>query len=259
MTGPIAFAIDHDDKTAWGIDIGPHRRNEPRKAVFVAEKPVSFPGGTVLTFALSQKHGGWNSDDNQNNNLGRYRLSVTNAPNPTADPLPHNVREILAISPRKAVAGADRGRLQLLADDRPRMERGQRRDRAALAATPGRRVAVRPGRKRDAAPDAHPEAGRFSQAGTDRLAGRSRFPAAASRRAPADAAHLCALADRSPFADDGAGHRQPRLAGLFRHRASSARARTWARSAKRRPIRSCSIGWRSNSWTTAGASSGSTG
>jgi mono/diheme cytochrome c family protein len=101
VTGPIAFAIDHDDKTAWGVDIGPHRRNEPRKAVFVADKPVSFPGGTVLTFALSQRHGGWNSDDNQNNNLGRYRLSVTNAPNATADPIPHNVREILSIPREK--------------------------------------------------------------------------------------------------------------------------------------------------------------
>jgi uncharacterized protein DUF1553/uncharacterized protein DUF1549/cytochrome c len=97
VTGPISFAIDHNDKTAWGIDIGPHRRNQPRNAVFVAAKPVSFPSGTVLTFALSQRHGGWNSDDNQNNNLGRYRLSVTNAPQPKADPLPQNVREILAI------------------------------------------------------------------------------------------------------------------------------------------------------------------
>ncbi len=101
VTGPISFAIDHNDKTAWGIDIGPHRRNQPRKAVFVAAKPVSFPNGTVLTFALSQRHGGWNSDDNQNNNLGRYRLSVTNAPHPKADPLPQNVREILAIPREK--------------------------------------------------------------------------------------------------------------------------------------------------------------
>ena len=101
VTGPIAFAIDHDDKTAWGIDIGPHRRNEARKAVFVADKAVSFPGGAVLTFALTQRHGGWNSDDNQTNNLGRYRLSVTNAPNPAADPLPQNVREILAIPREK--------------------------------------------------------------------------------------------------------------------------------------------------------------
>jgi hypothetical protein len=101
VTGPVAFAIDHDDKTAWGIDVGPHRRNLPRKAVFVAEKPVSFPAGAVLTFALSQRHGGWNSDDNQSNNLGRYRLSVTNAAHPTADPLPQNVRKILAIPREK--------------------------------------------------------------------------------------------------------------------------------------------------------------
>ncbi len=46
---------------------------------------------------LSQKHGGWNSDDNQSHNLGRFRLSVTQSPDAVADPLPQNVREILAI------------------------------------------------------------------------------------------------------------------------------------------------------------------
>ncbi|HXY35216.1 MAG TPA: DUF1549 domain-containing protein, partial [Planctomycetaceae bacterium] len=101
VTGPVEFAIDHKLSTAWGIDNGPHRRNQPRKAVFVAEKPISFPSGTMLTFALAQYHGGWNSDDNQNNNLGRFRLSVTNAPNPTADPLPQNVRDLLAIPAAK--------------------------------------------------------------------------------------------------------------------------------------------------------------
>ncbi len=101
VTGPIEFAIDHNDKTAWGVDIGAHRRNLPRKAVFVAEKPISLPGGTVLTFALSQKHGGWNSDDNQTNNLGRYRLSVTNAADPKADPVPQNVRTVLAVPREK--------------------------------------------------------------------------------------------------------------------------------------------------------------
>src|SRR5262249_32267731 len=40
VTGPIDFAIDGKDETAWGIDIGPGRRNKPCKAVFVAEKPV---------------------------------------------------------------------------------------------------------------------------------------------------------------------------------------------------------------------------
>ncbi len=82
ITGPIEFAIDGKKDTAWGIDVGPGRRNQPRKAVFTLDKPVSFPGGTVLTFYLAQNHGGWNSDDNQNYNLGRFRLSVTTAPGP---------------------------------------------------------------------------------------------------------------------------------------------------------------------------------
>src|SRR5690606_33298793 len=68
-----------------------------RKAVFVFEEPIAFPAGAVLTFRLVQNHGGWNSDDNQNNNLGRFRFSVTDAPAPEADPLPSRVREILAI------------------------------------------------------------------------------------------------------------------------------------------------------------------
>ena len=46
-------------------------------------------------------HGGWNSDDNMNNNLGRFRLSVTTASNSEADPVPVRVREILSTSPDK--------------------------------------------------------------------------------------------------------------------------------------------------------------
>src|SRR5205814_2068954 len=97
VTGPIEFAIDGKDETAWGTDAGPGLRNQARKAVFEAAKPISNDGGTILTFGLKQNHGGWNSDDNQNNNLGRIRLSITNAPGVTADPLPAGVREILAI------------------------------------------------------------------------------------------------------------------------------------------------------------------
>lgn len=97
VTGPVAFAIDGREDSAWTTDIGPGRRNEPRKAVFAPEKPLQFSGGMVLTFNLVQKHGGWNSDDNQNYNLGRFRFSVTSAPNAEADPVPVRVREILAI------------------------------------------------------------------------------------------------------------------------------------------------------------------
>ncbi len=97
VEGPIAFAMDDKDETAWGIDVGAGLRNVPRKAVFNFEKPIANEGNTILTIYLKQNHGGWNSDDNMNNNLGRFRLSITTAPNAVADPLPANVREILAI------------------------------------------------------------------------------------------------------------------------------------------------------------------
>ncbi len=101
VTGPIEYAIDGKDTTAWGIDAGPVLRNQPRKAVFVLEKPIELTKDTLLYVYLSQKHGGWNSDDNQNNNLGRIRLSVTDAPDPVADPLPANVRQIITSIPRE--------------------------------------------------------------------------------------------------------------------------------------------------------------
>ncbi len=101
VTGPVEYAIDGKDETAWGIDAGPGLRNQPRKAVFLAAAPIANTGGTILTFYLAQNHGGWNSDDNQNNTLGRIRLSITNAPDATADPLPQNVREILSIPREK--------------------------------------------------------------------------------------------------------------------------------------------------------------
>ncbi len=97
FTGSIEFAIDGRDDTAWSIDAGPGLRNQPRKAVFQAEKPVAREGGSILTFYLSQRHGGWNNNDNQQNSLGRLRLSITTAPDAVADPLPAGVREILSI------------------------------------------------------------------------------------------------------------------------------------------------------------------
>lgn len=97
VTGPIEYAIDGKDETSWGWDNGPARRNLPHNAVFTAEKPFSFPGGTALNIYLKQNAGGWNSDDNQNCNLGRIRLSITTDPNAVADPLPKNVRDILSI------------------------------------------------------------------------------------------------------------------------------------------------------------------
>lgn len=97
VTGPIEFAIDGKEETAWNFDAGPVLRNLPRKAVFTMETPVSHEGGTLLTFYLNQRHGGWNSDDNQNHNLGRIRLSITSDANAVADDVPAAVRGILSI------------------------------------------------------------------------------------------------------------------------------------------------------------------
>ncbi|HEV2494065.1 MAG TPA: PSD1 and planctomycete cytochrome C domain-containing protein [Terriglobia bacterium] len=97
VTGPVDYAIDGKEETAWGIDAGPGLRNQPRKAVFLAAAPIANPGGTILNIYLTENHGGWNSDDNQNNNTGRFRLSVTTTPDAVADPVPQNVREILSI------------------------------------------------------------------------------------------------------------------------------------------------------------------
>ncbi|MEO7297757.1 MAG: PSD1 and planctomycete cytochrome C domain-containing protein [Verrucomicrobiota bacterium] len=99
--GPVNFAIDKNGDTAWGIDAGPGRRNQARKAVFIPESPIAFTNGATLVFKLQQNHGGWNSDDNQNHNLGRFRLSVCSETNVMADPLPKNVRDIFEIPSEK--------------------------------------------------------------------------------------------------------------------------------------------------------------
>ena len=105
VMGPVKFAIDGKEETAWGINTGSVLRNQPRKAVFVAEEPIDNPSGTLLTFYLSQKHGGGDDKYFKNRNLGRLRLSVTGTPAVQADALPKQVREILSVPrPRRTPA-----------------------------------------------------------------------------------------------------------------------------------------------------------
>lgn len=103
VTGPIEYAIDGDTKTAWSTDVGPGRRNQNRHAIFVPKQPIEMAGQVVISFELNQSHGGWNSDDNQNYLLGRYRFSMTSAEIPDAT-LPSDVESILLASnaPRDA-------------------------------------------------------------------------------------------------------------------------------------------------------------
>ncbi len=104
VTGPASYAIDGKDDTAWGIDAGPVLRNQPRKAVFICEKPVDATKGLKLLISPKMHHGGWNSDDLQTMNLGRFRISCTTAADAKADPLPKAVRDALSLPREKRTA-----------------------------------------------------------------------------------------------------------------------------------------------------------
>ena len=94
-TGPAAFALDGDNKTAWTNERDPARNNDP--AVLTFELPESFKGGGTVHFNynLSMNHGGFNSDDTQTYNLGRVRVSVAATLPNALDNLPPLVREAL--------------------------------------------------------------------------------------------------------------------------------------------------------------------
>ncbi|MFN0088405.1 MAG: DUF1549 and DUF1553 domain-containing protein [Blastocatellia bacterium] len=96
---PVAQAIDGNLKTSWSIDAGPGLRNQDRRAVFALQAPLAgHDDGAVLKFSLSQKEfGGSSAERFEAPNIGRFRISVTTASNPKADPLPPGVRAILSI------------------------------------------------------------------------------------------------------------------------------------------------------------------
>ena len=96
VLGDVGFAIDGFAMSAWSIDAGPGRRNVPRKAVFQLAEPLEIEEPTLVKFNLSMNHGGYNSDDNQSLNLGRYRLSSTAGEGAEADPLPTHLRKLVS-------------------------------------------------------------------------------------------------------------------------------------------------------------------
>jgi hypothetical protein len=99
VTGPIAMANDDDSLTAWTPDQGAGRSNVPHEAVFVLTQPIESKAGFRITVKLGQQHGGWNSDDNQNNNVGRFRVAVTADRDARARSVPATVHEILLLPP----------------------------------------------------------------------------------------------------------------------------------------------------------------
>lgn len=101
VTGGIEFAIDGDEKTAWTNEVDTPQSNIPQTAWFEFETPVDIPEGqhAIVNVYLAQRHGGWNSDDNQTFNIGRFRISLTGDKIPEFDPLPQSVAAVIGKSP----------------------------------------------------------------------------------------------------------------------------------------------------------------
>ncbi len=100
VVGPIEYVIDGDSLTAWTTDLGPGRSNESRTAIFIPESPIVINGEAELTFTVVQRHGGWNSDDNQNFLIGRYRFSIAGDDSVPEIAVAPPIEEIIAIDPK---------------------------------------------------------------------------------------------------------------------------------------------------------------
>ena len=156
-----------------------------------------------------------------NQNLGRFRLSITTAPDAVADPLPKAVREILSIPREQRTPAQVRRRVRLLANHGPGVERRERADRAVVAGASGRIVATGAGsaRGRSAREDAHPRARRFPEAGQGWSSPACRaflnpLPAERAAHAP----DVRPLAGGPQLADHGSRAGEPDVARLLRHR-----------------------------------------
>jgi hypothetical protein len=97
--------IDGNDDTAWSTDLGPGQRHHDSQVVMkFATNGWESADGTFLKVWLKFRHGGEDAHGRDNNFLGRFRLAITTAEDPHADPLPAGVREALAVAKEKRTA-----------------------------------------------------------------------------------------------------------------------------------------------------------
>lgn len=93
---PAKFAADGDWKTAWSTDTLVAERHQDRKLVFALQQPLTLGTEKQFVFQVIQKYPDNNVIDwGVHSTVGRFRVSVTSAPNPQADPLPARVRQLL--------------------------------------------------------------------------------------------------------------------------------------------------------------------
>lgn len=86
--GPAKFLVDGDKTTAWAPDRGPILRHTESAAVVVFKEPLQLPPGSRLKVQLVQDHGG-DGNDRENQQLGRYRFSLTSTAAPKATAYDH--------------------------------------------------------------------------------------------------------------------------------------------------------------------------
>jgi hypothetical protein len=86
-------AIDNNPATGWAVD--PHE-GKPHNAIFHLASPLGFAEGTTFMVTMDQEFPG------KDHNLGKFRLSVTNHPQPALrDQLPANVLQAIAVPVEK--------------------------------------------------------------------------------------------------------------------------------------------------------------
>lgn len=90
LVGPVEFMIDGDETTAWAPDRGPVLRHTESVAVIQFDGSLSLPEGSQLKIHLIQNHGG-DGNDRENQQLGRYRFSLSTAAAPQAPTYDHAV------------------------------------------------------------------------------------------------------------------------------------------------------------------------
>lgn len=105
--GPVAFALDGNEKTAWSNERDAARNNDPAVLTFELAEPYKTSGTVHFKYNLVQRHGGYNSDENQTFNLGRLRLSVSATLPNSLDHLPPFVQEALLLAPEKRSAAQE--------------------------------------------------------------------------------------------------------------------------------------------------------
>ena len=189
-----------------------------------------------------------------NNLIGRFRVSVTTAKAPAADPLPARVAKILAIPADQRTPAQMATLFQLLANDRAGVEGGERRDRGAVAAVAGGRDdAHADSSRRGAEHERAASAAIFSSRPKPVTPGVPAFLHSLPGRRAADAADVCPLAGGLGKARRRRGCWSIACGSRISARALSARAKISGCKANRRRTRSCWIGWLASSWTAAGA------